>query len=412
MRETIGHIPEVCPPKDAELRVDGLSLLFFDYYTINAGATIDLSRAERIVTKNDYLSLFDLGTKEAEAQRMYRCKPIPLPPVDLKQAGDASGTARLLFRVFDESFVVAITVINVDCSKLGQLLDENAPILRVKRPLMTDDILQLIGELNQPNTTLFENLRETRRRAVEEIFGRGVVNPHAENRSRKNVGIQIWSIETPTSMRSGIQLSEHFGWEITALLECGSDLILDERAWRDRRPDQVEALLGKGTDILGDHRALIHRSVCLEISRVRVTSLRPRSRDRLFAFGFDSTSLYLSCILAGQECALIEISDQLSEMMKRLHASVEEHPDDAVTIRTLQAELIRVRLALNSALDSVFWISSRMREGRHVDFFRDAMTSWGLDAIRSEVDQKLRALSEVIQQSLQLSEAIARNRVE
>jgi hypothetical protein len=406
-------VPDEYPTGTKELRINGLSLLFFDYYKSSPGVKLGPPAALKISPHDDYLIHLDVDPAESQNQSMYECPPLAIPPVQLPQAGSASGAGRLLFRIFDDSFVVAVTVINVDLERdtvhdvPTPILKKTKPRLDVDRALLAADVLKLISELNEVHSTRFETLRQLRQQYLDTAFGPGKLVHHGMTRSRKNVGIQIWSIANlaaailsgsnarPPTLQDGKVLSETYGWEIAALMDCGSDLMLKDRNARTtRHQEQIIALLEKGTEILSDHRVLIQRSVCLEISQINSPTLRPRSENRLYDYGFDSTSLYLWCILAAQEAVLLSFNDQMSEALRRVQQLLES--PTTTEVRSELKNLISVKVGWYRALDGVVWLSSRMREERHVRFFKQAEKSWGLDSMLSEVNQKLRAYTETL----------------
>jgi len=398
------QIRTAAPLPTTELRVNGLSLLFFDYYRLDARFQPDTQLAIPIETPDDYLAIIDLDSGELQQHRMFQCRePLVIASVPLEQATSVGGTASLLFRLVADSFLVTVTVINLDETPAGGIIEVPRQRIKAKRSLVTSDILTLIRELNELGRDGFNSLRTQRMRILRGVFGPGGVVPFGDSRSRKNVGIQIWSIANPlTKPIDGIMLSRTFAWELAALLECTSDLILhDTQSWRARRHDQVESLVEKGTDILADHRVLTHRSVCLEISQVAEPKLKPRSAHRLGAYGFDSTSLYLWCVTATLESVLIAFNEELAESLVRVRKLAENNDIDMKAVRDELKILSATRVRLLGSVNDVFWLTSKLREQRHVAFFHDAETAWSLDTLRVYIEDKFHELSQITAHLLQ-----------
>ena len=397
-------VPTVAPSEQDELRINGLSLLFYDFYLITDvnGSNFNDTFIELLNSPHHYNLLFDVTEADRKNHDIYFLRtPLTLTPIQLPTAGIAKGTMRLIFQVVGAQFLLAITEINVDRS--DDIID--GPQISVDQPLRVEDVLTLINELNHPEGSLFESLENQRDRAVRSCFG-PTTKPINAVQSTKNVAMQIWEIDNlqlqPTDRVDGIQLSYQFAWELSALLECNSDLIRVHRAWRERHVHHIQSLVQHGTDVLADHRVLTNRSVCLEISQVKHPTLTIRSAQRLSVFGYDSTSIYLWGYLALQEFVLGYYNRYLSTLLQQASESLRytggEHPHDIVVYgsgRDVLADLVKTKVALYHVLDSIYWITENMREKRHAVFFAEAVEARGLDDVFGEVERKLQELTGV-----------------
>jgi len=401
------------PPPQQDLRIGGLSLLFFDYYRLADGSSVDLAKAHVITTQDDYLAMFDIDPDGIQRHQIYHCNDlIAIPPVQLAEAGIVGGTARLLFRIVDRSFLIAITVVTVHEGPSASLVDPPMPAIKPKRPFVTSDILTLIREVNDTSGGAYMALSSDRHRILAGIFGRGNVAPEGEKRSRRNIGIQIWSIANRLSdIVDGIHLTTAFAWELSALLECTSEQMLRNPGdWRKRRKVHVEALMQQAAESPGvsslrrSSSVLTHGSVCIEISQLPVSSALTRSIRRLAAYGFDSTSLYLWSIAAAEEAVLIAFTSELSDTVHRLHELIDNDASDSGAVRRELKGLLRTRASLYRSLNTFFALTSRLREQRHVVFFREAEVDWSLDGMRREVDSRLVGLTQLASAFLRLIE--------
>jgi hypothetical protein len=402
--ETIA-VPDAAPQPNEELRVSGLSLLFYDFYLLDrdgrgpGSVLLPVSCGEY-----GYGSLFDFSPDEQAAIAVHRYEdPITIPPVDLPNGSPAQGEATLFFQMACEQFLLATTVVNVDRHRKSFA---DAPRLQAQAPLMVDDILALIYALNDPRSPQFRSLSQQRRGALQACFGDHWCDPPNAAQSRKNVGVQVWDIDNklrPSGREGGgLALAEQFCWELAAILDCNNEYVVRDGEWRARTPSQIQVLTTQGTSVFASHRVLTHRSVCVEISQVHKPNVTTRSVERLRHYGYDSTSLYLWGHLALQEFALGYFSHHLSE---KLHEAASLHRSHSVqaggraaltTVGDMLDELTAIRAAVYHALDGVCRITEHMRERRHPDFFLQAVQDRELDTARLGVERKLRELSEGI----------------
>lgn len=166
MSAAAAHGPMAPPERDAELRVSGLSLLFYDFYLINCKPNIDL--IQPLSSPYHYKALFDFGPECLSDHEIYLYhQPLIVTPIQLPHARIMRGTARLLFQIVAQQFLLATTVVNIDRS--SKIIDE--PKLQVDKPLRVDDILTMINELNEPEGSLYRFIAEQKNRAVFSSFG-------------------------------------------------------------------------------------------------------------------------------------------------------------------------------------------------------------------------------------------------
>lgn len=397
------HLPAVAPDPQNELQINGLSLLFYDFYLVSHDEVKTANCMTKLESSYHYKTIFDFVAEGAIDHEFYLySRPLTITPLMLPTAGIVKGTARLLLQLIENHFLLAVTIINIDSS--GRVID--GPKLESKEPFRTNDVLTLINELNESSGSLYGIISAQRNQAVSECFGAFEIPANA-SQSRKNVAIQIWDIENLNLKKpdrvDGIRLSYRFGWEIAALLNCNSDLIRVHHAWRDRRVDQIAILLNQGTDVLADHRVLTNYSVCLEISQVAHPSLTVRSAQRLAVFGYDSTSIHLWHYLALQEFILgyhnqllSFLLDRADELTRRLRSAGQASGVmPQAQLREMLIQLVETKAAIYGTFDKVCWIAEKMREKRHAKFFEESTKARGLDAVLGEIERKLRELTSI-----------------
>jgi len=395
-------VPAQPPGCSSELRVDGLSLVFYDFYVVGEGLS-GVAHAHapyhEVRSAQDYALIFD--DIQGKHETLAYDRDLVLGPLDMPYAGKANGRARLLFKLVADRFLLAITVINVDRRRIAL----ESSTVEAERSLRVDDILTIIADVRGPRGRLSSTLKLQRDAAVAACFGEFVV-PQNAAQSTKVVGIQVWDVasigEIPATGVNGVELANRYAWELAALLECNSDHIGVHHSWRERRADQVACLLGHGTDVLADHRVLTDRSVCVEISQVDYPSLTPRSAERLRTFGYDSTSLHLWHYLALQELTLGYFNSLLSEALGRanqlVRAETQEkggHPAASESVRQLLSELVGVKTSLFKVMDEVCWITAHLKERRHAEFLMESVREWNLHLSIEEVERKLAELTSV-----------------
>ena len=287
-------IPNRCPSGQKELKIDGLSLVFYNFYLLPQDSSVNASNEglEKLESPNKYQIMFEFSSQEQANHEVYLYKKtLTIAPTMLLTELKIAGNARLYFQLVEGKFLLATTVINVD--RLSTIL---ATKVDAERSLTVDDVFSMVMQLEWEQGSIFKELELQREKAVNECFGE-FKKPPISSLNGKIVGIQIWDIAdlklSPTEMISGFELAHKYAWEITALLQVTSDLMRAHQTWRRRSHEQVAQLMCESTAVLADHRVITNGRVCLEISQVTHPTLTERSSDRLRLFGYDSTSIYL-----------------------------------------------------------------------------------------------------------------------
>lgn len=395
------------PPEDSnELRIDGLSLLFYHFYLLDKPtANADLRpmglEIEAIRCDHHYNTLFNFNDDELKRHEVYRyTKPLEIFPMELQNAGCANGAATLCFQSVGR-FLLTSTIINVDLN--GDTIHHRH--LNVGRSLTVSDIYDIIKNLNHPGPH-FDRLEAQREQAISDCFGHYSI-PSFANQSRSILAMQVWDIAnltlTPRKKVDGVKLCFSYGWEVSALLEANCDVIWHKEGWkRNRRRDQVTKHFENASDVLADHRVLRNRSVVLEICQVNHPEIGVRSAQRLASFGYDSTSVFLWGHLALEEFVLEFYSKELSVMLSNSNqvlSSMSANADRVYsrddTSRAILLDLLKVKTDIYYALDNVSWITEDMIEDRHVTFFRSSNRDRGFDELIGVIERKLGELSSI-----------------
>jgi len=397
------QIPIECPSSEMELKTNGLSLVFYNFYILTdiPSAKLPNGFLERLESPNHYQVLFEFSNEELPNHIVYLCKrSLAIRKFSLPSGNNVNGSARLYFQLLNGRFLLATTVVNVD-QRAGIIPRSQ---LKTQRSLSVDDILAIIMQIAWEEGSVFNELERQREAAIESCFGEFRI-PRISSQSRKMIGIQIWDIENlelkPDQSISGSELAYRYAWEITALLQCTSDLMRVHHAWRRRSCEQVEQLLGRSTAVLADHRIVTNGRVCLEISQVTHPSLTERSSDRLRIFGYDSTSIYLWGYLAFSSFVIDYFSQLLSGFLQEAK-NVMELPRESTSllaeykeVRDVLMHIVDAKIDIYKTLDSVFWITGNLLEKRHVNFFQNQIESWQLDSSVERVEKKLRELTSI-----------------
>lgn len=403
IKKQVLTVSDSCPHTTEELRINGLSLIFYDYFILDGSEKLTLENPSilEIKSKNHYNILFNLSSGGFQSQKIFQYKNgLTIPSFKLINGDNIYGSAKLFFQIIADKFLLTTTVVNIDLKNVT--LSSNK--IHVSKPLKADDVLEMITQLNEPGKTPFNQLAERRKKAIQDCFGLTI---HSDSiQSRKTLGIQIWDLENlkieNESPITGIKLLNDFGWEISALLQSNSDLIRKHKEWRRQSKDRIEKLFQNISSVLSDHAVVTNGSICLEISQVNYPVLTERSSDRIMIFGYDSTSIYLWGYLALLEFVLNYYNATLSSMLYQARQTITKQSttDKKIIIdydkaRELIKTVVNIKTEIYDSLDNVYWITGNMNEQRHVDFFQNSATSLRLDKEVIRIEQKLDQLTSI-----------------
>lgn len=296
--------------------MSGVSLLIYFAHRVNPthfSAALADGRVHAITASNSYLDNVRPGSALVQTQ------PIDCPcAVELPTASDLGGCESV---TLEQSLLwmggdYALSVVPIVLSTGG--LDVRAHVT-VASPLTVDDCLALVRDVTE--------------KALRDHLTQGV---HSSTASLDICGdeeaatwfmddclaIQIWNLDG-TSARPGSTLydglaeTRQYAWEISALLGASSDHILRDGLWRRRSADQVYFELGSGFAFFPDHMVLVNSSCCLEITHLPAW-LRDRSRFRLEAYGYDSSSIFVWSVAMLRSAVTGDLTNRYRESLAQL----------------------------------------------------------------------------------------------
>jgi len=395
-------IPKSSPAPEAELKVNGLTLVFYDFYIIDSAKSPSVGQQlVEVKCTHDYRMLFRLSRVDAVKYTTYMyLDRLNIPQIDLPSGEKASGEGRLYFQVAAGKFLLAITVIAAD--RLDKV--KGPAKLNYSKPLYTDDILELINQLNNTSGKYLATLEEQRNHAVQTCFGQYSRPANAEH-SRKLIGIQVWDIDTGTpeigTPMLGGELASRFAWELAALLECTSDIIRIHHAWRNLPRDRVAELLDSSQSVTAQNLIATAGSVCIEAFEQVAPEINERTKARLLDYGYDSTSIYLWNYLALLEFITGYYNSYLSQLLTEARNTFAKAPFSTVAfdktneVSEFLTKVVRVKTEIYEALDNVYWITANMYEERHMRFFNDSLKATHLEEEVLRIQQKLEQLTSI-----------------
>ena len=311
--------------------------------------------------------------------------------------------------IYSRQFFLLQTVALVDRDEITR----HPNTLNIPRSLGTDDILKFLDALQtKDRTELHGQLEEI----IMQFLSRSNNNFECQRLSakmRQPIAIQIWNIDglnlKPEDEVSGSLLVLHYAWELSALLSFYTEHFRRKGLWKNRRLDQVQREFKSETDVLKDHRIVTNERVCIEISQVNHPYLTPVSAQRLYAYGYDSTSIFLWGYLALQDAALeyyskqadtslYEIESELSTWIIETDKAIDKEVvriKESKKIPIMLRELVARRLEIISAVGRHTTTWMYCYEDRHIMFLNQGTKLRKIDEKKEEIYRSLNNVKEL-----------------
>lgn len=307
--ESLNHVRQA--PAAGMLRAAGMS--FVIYYGLHFPRPGDIPLATGTIPEvTGEMSYSDRLRPEA-GLHYSTLTPVGKIPGELAAAAGASaeGVIHRSLLWIHPSFAIAAVPIVFAVPK--DYIDW--PYIPVERPLSVDDILGIMDLLTTP--ALVADFRAR----VREEYRAAQVSP-----IERSMAIQLWDLDgtyvdgtqsrPPTPYR-GLEETQRYSWELSAVLSFSSDHVVKDRLWLRRTPSQVFAQVAEGFAFFDDHIVFMNNNCCLEVSHLPI-DLRERSRYRLEMYGYDSSSTFIWTLETLRWFALSNLRSQYKQTIRIL----------------------------------------------------------------------------------------------
>jgi hypothetical protein len=253
------------------------------------------------------------------------------------------------------------------------------PYIPIRQPLRVDDILGVTDLLTEPSV-----VNELGRRAAKE-FPLADITP-----IEQSMAIQLWDLGgsrvdgsrlRPDSPYRGLEETQQYCWELSALLSFSTDHVVKDRLWLRRNPSQVFAEVAEAFAFFGDHAVFLNRNCCLEVSHLPI-QLRERSRYRMRSYGYDSSSIFIWSLETLRWFALSTLRSQYKQTVLTLQSQ----KDLSATART---GLLQQRIQHGAVIDQLLVIYQHLKEPRLRAVAAEIDGLWMTDRIAHETQQEI-----------------------
>lgn len=290
-------------------------------------------------------------------------------------------------------------------------------VVRLQNPIDTQQALNLVATMTNENTST--QLAAAAEAALVDV---GILDRDSLRYSRfiqDRLGVMLWSFNgtdgrDPSAPFGGAAEAAAYSWELAALLSYTVDHMREPGLWRRQSSEQIHAVLRTGFSFLDDHIVFANATCCLEVAHLPGW-FRGRSRARLEAYGFDSSSLFVFGVSVLRGAALRDLfsryKEELAELSNISELSAAEHTQRVA--RRLEDESYAYRLAefrdqLREARNRVFadYVDDQQRTSRLVEAVAreldrvgrvsDGLLQVGIERRRNQLTTRLAAVGVVL----------------
>lgn len=393
-----------------ELEINGASIVFYSVQVLDQPLSItelleidELDGIQKVLSNQGYIEkIFNLNdnTKFDHLSYEFDSETI-LAPISLDNGDLITPTLKHYIHIYSKKILMVQSILLFDRNKITKY---NA-ITKITSPIKTNDILIVIHNFKDKEKDCYKKLNRSVNKLTEKLISqikrqkiKKEESVYLTNKHEQCISVQIWDIASLKLKEGedivGVELSTRYELELSAILSCYNEHFSSNELWKNQSANQVHQSALSRTDVLNDHQVLLSERVCVEISQVNYPKLRQISANRLFTYGYDSTSIflwgYLIMVSAGYEVCDNKTNILHKKMIEMISESIKNY--EGMKNIIVEKQLISKEI---EHYDGIVKISI---EERHKEYIKKGLNIRGLLNVKNHMDSvfsEMKELSEV-----------------